>query len=104
LEKDRYKIEALSQQGFSAVEIGATLEPKRDRRTIEREIARGLTSLRNSDWTERVVYLADVGQKKHNEAAANKDRGLKIGHDHLKNFPAPIGEQERITQNQVNNL
>jgi IS30 family transposase len=26
--------------------------------------------------------LADVGQRKHDEAAANKGRGLKIGHDH----------------------
>jgi IS30 family transposase len=58
------------------------LTPKRDRRTIERELARGLTTLRNSDWTERTVYLADVGQRKHGEAAAGKGRGLKIGHDH----------------------
>ncbi|MDR1067157.1 MAG: helix-turn-helix domain-containing protein, partial [Clostridiales bacterium] len=81
-EKDRYKIEALFQKGFRAAEIGAALTPKRDRWTIERELARGLTTLRNSDWTERTVYLADVGQRKHEEAAANKGRGLKIGHDH----------------------
>jgi IS30 family transposase len=29
-----------------------------------------------------MVYLADVGQRKHDAAAANKGRGLKIGHDH----------------------
>ena len=28
------------------------------------------------------MYLADVGQRKHDERAANKGRGLKIGHDH----------------------
>ena len=81
-EKDRYKIEALYQQKFTAAEIGVALTPKRDRRTIEREIARGLMLQRNSDLTERMVYLADVGQMKYEEAAANKGRGLKIGNDH----------------------
>lgn len=81
-EKERYKIEALYQQGIAPAEIGASLEPARDRRTIEREIALGLTLQRNSDLLERYVYLADVGQRKHEENAANKGRGLKIGHDH----------------------
>jgi len=81
-EKERYKIEALSQQGLTPAEIGRNLEPKRDRRTIEREIARGWTLQRNSDLTEKHVYLADVGQRRHNENAENKGRGLKIGHDH----------------------
>lgn len=86
-EKDRYKIEALSQQGMTAREIGAALAPQRDRRTIERELARGMTLQRNSDLTERMVYLADVGQRKHDEQASNKGRGLKIGHDHeLANY------------------
>lgn len=81
-EKERYKIEALSQQGLTPAKIGATLSPRRDRRTIEREIVRGMTVQRNSDLTERKVYLADVGQRKHEERASNKGRGLKIGHDH----------------------
>lgn len=81
-EKERYKIEALCQQGLRAAEIGEALSPKRDRRTIERELARGMTLQRNSDLTERRQYLADVGQRKHDEKAANKGRGLKIGHDH----------------------
>jgi hypothetical protein len=29
-----------------------------------------------------MVYLADVGQRKRDEKASNKGRGLKIGHDH----------------------
>jgi hypothetical protein len=29
-----------------------------------------------------MVYLADVGQRKHEENATNQGRGLKIGHDH----------------------
>lgn len=81
-EKERYKIEALSQQGLTPAEIGSALTPERDRRTIERELKRGLTQQRDSQWRERLVYLADVGQRKHEEKAANKGPGLKIGHDH----------------------
>ena len=81
-EKERYKIEALFAQGLTPAQIAAALTPPRDRRTIEREIKRGLTVQRNSDLTERRVYLADVGQRKSEEAGANKGRGLKIGHDH----------------------
>jgi len=81
-EKERYKIEALSQQGLTPAEIGAALKPKRDRRTIERELKRGPTEQRDYQWREKRVYLADAGQRKHDEFAANKGRGLKIGHDH----------------------
>lgn len=80
-EKDRYKIEVLLQQGLTPAQIGRALQPNRDRRTIEREIARGLTLQRNSDLTENLVYLADVGQRKSVENAKNKGRGLKIGND-----------------------
>jgi IS30 family transposase len=71
-EKDRYKIEALSKQGISAVEIGRSFSPTRDRRTIEREIKRGLTEQRDSELRERHVYLADAGQRVHEENAAKK--------------------------------
>jgi IS30 family transposase len=81
-EKDRYKIEALFQEGLIPSEIGRNLTPNRDRRTIERELARGMVNQRDSLWRERMVYLADVGQRVHDEKAANKGRGLKIGHDH----------------------
>ena len=81
-EKERYKIEALCQQGLSPADIGKALMPQRDRRTIEREIKRGMTLQRNSDLTEKMTYLADAGQRKHDECGANKGRALKIGHDH----------------------
>jgi len=81
-EKERYKIEALSRQGLTPGEIGAALAPKRDRRTIEREIKQGRVELRDSLWREKNVYCADVGQRKHEEKAANKGRGYKIGYDH----------------------
>jgi hypothetical protein len=41
-EKERYKIEALYEQGLTARQIGDALTPRRDRRTIERELQLGL--------------------------------------------------------------
>ena len=79
-EKERYKIEALFQRGLTPSEISK--EIKRDRRTVEREIAQGLTLQRDYEYRERMVYLADVGQRVHDEKASNKGRELKIGHDH----------------------
>jgi len=94
-EKERYKIEAFSGQGLSPAEIGRNLSPQRDRRTIERELKRGMTLQRNSDLTEKLVYLADVGQRVHDERAANKGRGLKIGHGHdlAQYLEQKIGEE-----------
>jgi len=69
-------------QGLSPAQIGMALTPLRDRRTIQRELTKGLTLQRNSDLTEKWVYLADVGQRKHDENASQKGRGWKIGHDH----------------------
>ena len=37
-EKERYTIEALYEQGLKAKQIGECLSPRRDRRTIEREL------------------------------------------------------------------
>jgi IS30 family transposase len=95
-ERDRYKIEALFQQGLSPSEIGATLTPRRDRRTIEREIARGVTLQRDGELREHMVYLADVGQRRRDDAAANKGRGLKIGrgHDLARYLEKKIGEEK----------
>ena len=95
-EKERYKIEALFQAGLASAEIARILNPPRDRRTIEREIKRGMTLQRNSDLTEKVIYLADVGQRKYVEKASNKGRGLKIGHDHelAKHLEQKIGNEK----------
>lgn len=79
-EKDRYKIEGYCQSGMGAAGIAKLMG--RDRRTVEREIASGLTLQRDWELRERMVYLADAGQRKHDERAANKGRGLKIGKDH----------------------
>ena len=79
-EKDRYKIETLLQEKLTAKEIAVRL--CRDRRTIEREIRRGSVLQRDSELRDKIVYLADAGERIHNENASNKGRGLKIGHDH----------------------
>jgi len=81
-EKERYKIEALCKIGMSAKEIGKQL--KRDRRTIEREIERGMTVQRKSDWREKKVYGIDFDKiskleiRKGNKFFANYDRGWDI--------------------------
>ena len=95
-EKERYKIEALYEQGFTPKEISKALTPNRDRRTIEREIKKGLVEQRQHNpnynkngplYITKMVYKADTAQMRHNERAANKGRGLKIGHDHkLANY------------------
>ncbi len=81
-EQNRYRIEALRKAGHSAKEIAKRLEPPCDRRTVERELKRGMTVLLNSDLTQRSEYLADVGQRKREESNQNRGRTLKIGHDH----------------------
>jgi len=84
-ETERYKIEGLLEAGHSVAEIAGHLG--RDRRTIEREIKRGKVTQRREnpyasrnpglkDYLDKLVYKADAGR------AANKGRGLKIGHDH----------------------
>lgn len=79
-EKERYQIEILCREKLKPAEIGKRLG--RDRRTIEREIARGSVKQRDSEWRERIVYCADAGQRVAQECASNKGRPLKIGHDH----------------------
>ena len=90
-EKERYKIEGLLKAGHRPREIAELLG--RDRRTIEREIKRGSVVQRREnryasrnpgvkDYWDEVVYAADFGQRRSEENAANKGRGLKIGHDH----------------------
>ena len=90
-EKERYKIEVLLRAGHKPNEIARMLG--RHRRTIEREIKRGSVLQRREnpyasrnpavkDFFDEEVYAADVGQRRARENAANKGRGLKIGHDH----------------------
>ncbi len=90
-EKERYKIEALFDQGLTPSQIGKALKPNRDRRTIERVLDFGFVEQRitnpNFKKNENMYitimrYKADNAQRLREEKAANKGRGLKIGHDH----------------------
>lgn len=60
-EKERYTIEILLKEGLKPLEIVKRLG--RDKRTIERDIAKGTVKLLNSDLTYRKEYCADVGQR-----------------------------------------
>ena len=79
-EKERYKIEALKEQGLSPKAIAKAVN--RDKRTIERELERGTVLQLNSDLTEKWVYRADAGQRVCGRNGSNKGRSLKIGNDH----------------------
>lgn len=90
-ENERYKIEALYEQGLTAKEIGKALTPNRDRRTIERELKVGMVEQKQLNpsfkkyeplYITRMVYKADTAQMRREERASNKGRGLKIGYDH----------------------
>lgn len=78
-EQERYKLEGFLQAKMSVKEIADILN--KTEKTIYNEIKRGTTTLRNSDYTERTVYLADVAQRKYLENRTNKGANLKIGND-----------------------
>jgi IS30 family transposase len=89
-EKERYQIEILYDQGRTPSQIGEALNPKRDRRTIERELKLGLVEQKRVNpsfnkyeplYIIEATYKADTAQMRHNERALNKGRNLKIGND-----------------------
>ena len=79
-EQERYQIEALLKAKHSVREIAKQLG--RDRRSIQREKARGQVEQVDYLWRERRLYLADAAQRRNEEHAAKKGRPLKIGHNH----------------------
>jgi IS30 family transposase len=78
LSKDEKDDPSMSQTSYT--EIAKTTK-ERDRRTIEREIARGSVIQRDTQWRDTLQYCADAGQRVHDERACNKGRPLKIGHE-----------------------
>jgi len=86
---ERNQIEALLRARHSVRSIAEQL--KRDRRTIQREIARGTVQQLDREYREVWRYYADVGQRKREERAADKGRTLKIGNNH-----ALCNELERL--------
>lgn len=78
--RERYVIETLAKEKMEPRAIASRLG--RDRRTIERELLIGKTKLKNSDWSDREEYCAEVAQQRRNERSSRKGPSLKIGYDH----------------------
>jgi len=78
--EERIKIEALYKLGLTPTCIGEQIE--RSRRTIERELGKGIVTQLTTHLESYETYSADVGQQVHDERATNKGPGLKIGNDH----------------------
>lgn len=76
----RYQIETMLKDGLQPKQIAARLG--KHYTTIYKEIKKGLVTFRNSDWTERTEYCADVAQRVTDDRQTNKGRDLKIGSDH----------------------
>lgn len=77
--KDRYFIEKALKRNVPVKEIAAALGFSRQ--AIYAEIRKGQTT--QKDWllAEKVVYLADVGQRKHDKAMENTGRPNKLTPD-----------------------
>lgn len=78
-EAERYKIEGYLKAGIRPGEIAKLLG--RCRATIYNEIKRGTCTQIDSELREYKTYLADAGERVHNERAAEKGRPPKIGND-----------------------
>lgn len=79
-ERQRYQIEILLKEKKEPKEIAIALG--KHRRTIEREIARGMVRMLASDLRYEYRYCADTGQRVSWQNSHNKGAGLKIGNDH----------------------
>jgi len=78
--EERIKIEALYKLGLPPTCIGKQLH--RNRRTIERELVKGMVTQITSELIYFETYSADAGQCEHDERATAKGPPLKIGNDH----------------------
>jgi IS30 family transposase len=74
---ERVVIEAMRRGGIPARRIASTLN--RDRRTIQREVARGLVENWDLEWRTKLVYSSDRGQDVHDLNATAKGPPLKLG-------------------------
>ncbi len=92
--EDRLRIEALYNAGHKPKEIANQLGFHHS--TIYRELRRGKTKRRNSDWTEREIYSPDMAQEKANANKKKKGCPLKIGNDYkfVRFVEKIIGEEK----------
>lgn len=79
-ENERYQIEVLYRQGYKPKEIAEVIG--KCLATIYNELHRGMTTLRNYDYTEYTTYCADVAQRKYEYNCTHKGRDLKLGNDY----------------------
>lgn len=104
--EERIKIEVLSKNGWKSEKIAKQIGCSG--RTVRRELAKGRTTLLNSDLTTRTEYSADIGQQKHDYACSGKGPSLKIGDDHelakyiekliIEEHMSPYAAAQRIKQ------
>lgn len=78
-EKDRYFIEKSLKAKMSVADIASVLGFSRQ--AIYAEIKKGKTVQLDSLLAEHIVYLADVGERKHQEAMQNTGRPCKLDPD-----------------------
>lgn len=78
--EDRLRIEALHNAGVKPTEIAKQLGYHHS--TIYRELSRGKTTRRNSDWTESTIYSPDLAQSRTTENKKQRGRDMKIGNDY----------------------
>lgn len=76
----RYQIETMLKDGKDPKQIAERLG--KHYTTIYKEIKKGSVTFRNSDWTYRTEYCADVAQRVTDERQTNKGRDFKIGNDY----------------------
>ncbi len=105
--EERIKIETLKKENMKASEIALRIGCSK--RTIERELKKGIVELMNSDLTKRTEYSADLGQKIYYENASRKGIQLKIGNNHklvdaieerIQNKYSPYAALEDIKNNE----
>lgn len=92
--EDRFVIAHLyNKQDKNYSEIAHELNCHRT--TISREIKKGLTTFKNSDWSDRDVYVPELGQETYDNNATSKGPKLKIG----RNFDVADYIEEKIKEN-----
>lgn len=78
--EDRFVIAHLyNKQDKNYSEIASELNCHRT--TISREIKKGLTTFKNSDWSDREVYVPELAQETYENNSTSKGPKLKIGKD-----------------------
>ena len=77
---DRLKIERMLKENRKVQEIANALHVHNS--TIYREIKRGVTLQRTSEWEDVMVYCPETAQRRYEENMAAKGPELKITNDH----------------------